>query len=148
MTSNYSPDVVFNAGSPIDVNKLNQLQRNIASVYEQNSSLVATTNATVDTVSGIQKTVRVFPIVHTNTIDITVPAESCAGQDITFAGTSFTATPILVASVSSDINKDTRFWVRATAKSSAGGRIEVCTSNKTQQKVTVNYIAIQMKTIE
>lgn len=148
MTSSYSPDVTFTAGAPIDVNKLNQLQRNISSVYEQNSSLVATANQTVDTVSGIQKTVRVFPVMNIGTIDMFVEGESTAGKDITFEQTNFSSTPILVASISSDMSKDTRLSLRATARSSAGGRIEVVNAAKNSQNVVINYIAVQMKVLD
>ncbi len=55
--TDFNPDVVFNAGAPIDVNKLNQLQRNISSIYENNSSMLNLTNTTV---GGIQKEIRVF----------------------------------------------------------------------------------------
>jgi hypothetical protein len=144
----YDSNVVFSAGSPIDINKLNQLQRNISSIYAQNSSLTATTNQTVDALSGIQKTVKVFPIIHVGTVDITVDGEKTEGKDVNFAGTSFTANPTIVASISSDLGATSRLFVRATTKNSTSGRIEVVNAAKTRQTVSVNYIAVQMKVIE
>lgn len=140
----FNPDVIFNAGAPIDVNKLNQLQRNISSVYEKNSSLVTTTNATI---GNIQKQVRVFPIVEIGTVTVDVEGGRCRTEPITFKNNNFTETPIMVASVSSNITKDSGLTIRATPTSASGGNIEVCSLEKTQ-KVQISYIAVQMKIVE
>ena len=143
MTDNYKP-VVFGAGAPIDVNNLNQLQANIASIYAQNGTLV-TTNQTV---GELEKTVKVFPVIYAGQTTITVDGEKTEGKNITFGNTSFTAVPTIVASISSDLKKDFRLFVRATATSSSGGRIEVVNASKNREEVDINYIAIQMKVIE
>ncbi len=144
----YDSNVTFSAGAPIDVNKLNQLQRNISSIYAQNSSLTTTTNATAGSLGELKTTVKVFPIIHVGTIDITVDGEKTEGKDVDFAGTSFTANPVMVASISSDLSTSSRLFVRATTKNQGGGRIEVVNASKTRQTVSINYIAVQMKIIQ
>jgi hypothetical protein len=137
----YSPDVVFNAGAPIDVNKLNQLQRNIASIYQTNSIV----NTTSNTVAGLEKEVRTFPIIDVGSITISVNEGQCVQKTITFSNKNFTETPQIVASVSSNIKKDSALTVRATSTSTSQATIEVCSNSKYSQDVNVQYIAIQMK---
>jgi hypothetical protein len=141
----YSPDVVFNAGAPIDVNKLNQLQRNITSVYQNNSQLINTTNATV---GNLQKEVRVFPIVDVGSEEFTVKGGECISKVISFTNSNFTEKPIIVASVTSNIKADSKLTVRATTISTSQARIEVCSDSKDLQTPVINYIAIQMKVID
>ena len=142
--SNYSPDVIFNAGAPIDVNKLNQLQRNIADIYKNN----AIVNTTSNTVAGLEKEVRTFPIIDVGFMDFTVDGKSCITKPVTFANKNFTQTPQIVASISSNIKKDSALTIRATATSTSQAQIEVCSNNENLQNVTVNYIAIQMKAFD
>lgn len=137
----YSPDVVFNAGAPIDVNKLNQLQRNIASVYQTNS-IINTTNTTV---GELQTEVRTFPIIDIGSEEFSVKAGECVSKAVTFSNKNFTQNPTIVASVSSNIKKDSNLTVRATALNASQARIEVCSNSKDLQTVTIDYIAVQMK---
>lgn len=139
----YNP-VVFTAGTPIDVNKLNQLQNNIASIYQTNS-IINTTNTTV---GNLQKEVRTFPIIDVGDEDFTVKEGECVSKVVTFANKNFTQNPKVVASISSDIKKDSNLTIRATAISQTQARIEICSNSKDLQKVSVNYIAIQMKAFD
>ena len=140
----YSPDVIFNAGAPIDVNKLNQLQRNIASVY-QNNSIINTTSATV---GNLQKEVRTFPIIDVGSEDFSVKGGECVSKTVTFANKSFTESPSIVASISSNIKIDSNLTVRATTINASQARIEVCSNSKELQQVTVQYVAVQMKKLD
>jgi len=139
----YSPDVVFNAGAPIDVNKLNQLQINIASVYQTNS-IINTTNTKV---GEIDVRVRTLPVIDIGSENFTVPAGQCVAKTITFGNENFSRSPVIVASISSNIKADSNLSVRATVseQSIRQARIEVCSNSKNLQEVTVSYIAVQMK---
>jgi hypothetical protein len=142
----YNPDVIFNAGEPLDVNKLNQIQRNVTSVFQSNYNLSQTTNQTI---GNLQKEVKVFPIVEIGSIVIETAPGACRSDTVPFTNNAFTAAPIIVASIASDINKDSAgLTIRASTSSTAQGRIEVCSSDKLSQKVKINWIAIQMKEIE
>ena len=140
----FNPDVIFNAGAPIDVNKLNQLQRNISSVYEKNSSLLNTTNTTV---GGIQKEIRVFPIVDVGQVELKVNGNS---QQVPFKNTNFTKAPSIVATIASNLDTKTSYSIRATANNATNANIEVVSTNEkaTGQPILVNWIAIEMKTID
>ena len=142
----YNPDVIFNAGEPLDVNKLNQIQRNVTSVFQSNINLSQTTNQSI---GNLQKEVKVFPIVEIGSIVIETAPGACRSDTVTFKNKAFTDVPIIVASIASDINKDSAgLTVRASTSSTTQGRVEVCSTDKLSQKVTINYIAIQMKEIE
>ena len=142
MTTNYNPDVTFAAGAPIDVNQLNQLQRNIESIYTTNSIV----NTTAENVAGLEKEVRTFPIIDVGVIVFdAVPANGCISEPINFTNSNFTEPPKIVASISSNIKKDSALTVRATCSSNSQARIEVCSNNKDPQRVEVQYIAIQMR---
>ena len=142
--SGYSPDVTFAAGAPLDVTKLNQLQRNIVSVFEENKTNINTSNATI---GDLEKTVRVFPIIEVGQIDLNLPAGGCAQETVTFDNQNFSKDQPtrIVASVSSDIKPDYGVVVRAKMIGQFQARLEACTSSKTGLAVTVDYIAIQMK---
>ena len=142
--SEYSPDVNFAAGAPLDITKLNQLQRNIVSVYEENKTNINTSNTTI---GEIDKIVRVFPIIEVGTIELKVPASGCISEVVTFTNQNFAegqATRI-VASLSSDIKADYGLSVRAKMIGRYQARIEACTSGKVPLTVDIDYIAIQMK---
>lgn len=142
----YNPDVIFNAGEPLDVNKLNQIQRNVTSVFQSNYNLSQTTSQTI---GNLQKEVKVFPIVEIGSVEIETTAGSCVEKPVTFKNKAFTDVPIIVASISSNIKKESAgLTIRASASSTTQGRVEICSSDKLSQKVTINYIAIQMKEIE
>lgn len=140
----FNPDVVFNAGAPIDVNKLNQLQRNISSIYENNSSMLNLTNTTV---GGIQKEIRVFPIVDVGQTEVKVNGNSV---QFPFKNTNFTKAPTIVATIASNLSSETSYSVRATSDNERSARVEVVSTNlkATGQTIMVNWIAIEMKTID
>jgi len=143
--TDFNPDVVFNAGAPIDVNKLNQLQRNISSIYENNSSMLNLTNTTV---GGIQKEIRVFPIVDVGQVpDVKVNGNSV---QFSFKNTNFTKPPTIVATIASNLSTETSYSVRATSDNERSARVEVVSTNPkaTGQIIAVNWIAIEMKTID
>ena len=136
----FDSSVKFNAGAPIDVNKLNKLQDNISSIYEQNSISLNTISNNVD---NIQTSIQVVPIIDVGTVNLTVNGNS---KSVTFANKNFTQAPHIVASISSNIRQRTSYSVRATATSATGANIEVVsTTDNTGQSVDVQYIAIELK---
>jgi len=139
----FDSSVKFNAGAPIDVNKLNKLQDNISSIYETNSSLLNTTNTTV---GNIQTAIRVFPIIDKGQQELTVNGNQ---QTFNFANRNFTEAPTIVASLSYNPKKEAIFTVSAISKSTTQFGLEVTSSkDNTGTKVTVSWIAVQMKEIE
>ena len=137
----FNPDVVFSPGAPLDVNKLNQLQANIRSVYDETRSL----NNTTTKVGELETTIKTVPIIAVGQVDVKVNGDSFP---ITFNNTSFDSIPVMVATISSDLKKETfSYSIRATANSTTSGRIEVVSpdTKATNQVLTVNYIAIQMR---
>jgi len=56
----FDSSVKFNTGAPLDVNKLNKLQDNITSVYQQNASAVQTLGSQNTSIAGIQKIFKFF----------------------------------------------------------------------------------------
>ena len=95
----FDSSVKFNAGAPIDVNKLNKLQDNISSIYEQNSISLNTISNNVD---NIQTSIQVVPIIDVGTVNLTVNGNS---KSVTFANKNFTQAPHIVASISSNIKQ-------------------------------------------
>lgn len=137
----FDTDVVFSSGAPLDVNKLNQLQSNIRSVYDDTRSL----NNTTTRVGNLETTIKTVPIIDVGEVTVKVNGDSLP---ITFNNTSFDSTPVMVATIASDLKKETfSYSIRATANSKTSGRIEVISpdAKATGQELKVNYIAIQMR---
>ena len=131
-------NVTFNAGEPIDINKLNQLQSNI-------NELNRKTDLANTTTDNLGKQISVVPIVDCGQEDITVNGGS---NLITFGNKAFTSTPTIVASIAQDIAKETTYTVRARPLSSTSARIEVTSpSTNAVKTITVNWIAIQLREI-
>lgn len=138
----FDSSVKFNAGAPIDVNKLNKLQDNISSIYETNSSLLNTTNTTV---GNIQTAVRVFPIIDKGTQKLIVNGNQ---QVFNFSNPNFTEAPTVVASIAVNPKKEALYTVSAIPKGQRQYALEVTSSkDNTGTTVEVNWIAIQMKEI-
>lgn len=145
MTLEYDPNVIFNAGAPINLDQLRKLQSNIAAVKLESDNKIQ--NATLS-IEGVQKSVKVNPVIFAKTV--TIDINSNVGQQNTdFGGTDFTETPIMVASVATNTKPSDGVTLRATATSKTGGQIEVFTETKsTLKQVRVNLIAVQMKQVE
>jgi len=142
----FDSSVKFNTGAPLDVNKLNKLQDNITSVYQQNASAVQTLGSQNTSIAGIQKNIQVFPVIDKGTQEVEVNA----GQKVfPFANINFTEAPIVVASLNYNQDKEVWFTISAAAKSTTQFFIEATGAAKQNgKKVSVNWIAVQMKTIQ
>ena len=131
--------VTFSPGAPLDANKLNQLQNNISSLYQDTKNL----NTTTVKVGDVEKTVKAIMIVDAGQKTVIVNGQTSI---VDFTNKTFDQNPIIVASISSDLKPKTVFSVRANSISAQQARIEVTSPDeKASGPVTVNYIAIQMK---
>ncbi len=135
----FDTNVVFSPGAPLDVNKLNQLQANIRSVYDETRSL----NTTTEKVGGLEKTVKTIPIVDVGTVTVKVNGNT---TPVIFNNTGFDANPVIVATIQDDLKPNTSYSIRAKTTSLRGANIEVTsTDTSANETINVNYIAIQMK---
>jgi hypothetical protein len=136
--------VVFNSGEPIDINKLNQLQANLNILYTDNASLKQTSTQTVSSLEGLTKDIEVVPILAAGMVICKVNGNS---QTVEFNSSSFSATPYLVATISSNIASGANYSVRATADNETQGRVEVVSTDTklNNQEIRLNWIALQMK---
>lgn len=135
----FDTNVVFSPGAPLDVNKLNQLQANIRSVYDETRSL----NTTTEKVGGLEKTVKTIPIVDVGIVTVKVNGNT---TPVIFNNTGFDANPVIVATIQDDLKPNTSYSIRAKTTSLRGANIEVTsTDTSANETINVNYIAIQMK---
>ena len=131
--------VTFTEGEPLDANKLNELQTNIATIYGQSAVL---TNSLTN--SQNQATV---PIMDGGSYTFTNGTGSNAWADSTAIqfSAAFSGDPIFVVSVVSDAS-----GIVTTARgniSSGRGFIHVATNKPTTAPIVVNWIAFQNKTL-
>jgi nitrate/nitrite-specific signal transduction histidine kinase len=138
--------VVFNAGEPIDTNKLNQLQANLNILYTDNAALKQTSNQTVSGLEGITKQIPVIPVIDTGRVNCKINGNS---EIVHFSNASFSVTPNLIATISSNLDTTTSYSIRATAESTTQGRIEVVSTDtkKNNDPILVSWIAVQMKEV-
>ena len=141
----YDPSVIFSAGLPIDVNSLNKLQSNIASVKTDSEKGIQSATLNIE---GVQRNVKVSPVVFASSVMLKI-TNNRGFQAIDFSGSNFTATPILVASVETNTNPADLVTLRATARSKTDGVIEVFTASASKlTEIRVNFIAVQMQPLE
>ena len=141
----YSPNVVFDAGAPLDIAKLNRLQSNIAAVKIETDSRISNATQTID---GVQRNVRVSPVVYAGNVKVSI-SNNRGYSAVDFSGSNFTEIPTFVASLATNTKSEDQVVLRATATSKTGGEIEVFSGTKSVLKeVVVNFIAVQMKNID
>lgn len=139
--TDYKP-VVFNAGSPIDVNLLNRLQDNITSIKTSTDANIQ--NATL-TVNNVQKNVKVVPVVYAGSVAVKI-TNNRGYQQVDFSGSNFVNTPVVVASVETNTKPADQVTLRATATSKSGGEIEVFTADKSKlTEIKISFIAVEMR---
>jgi len=138
----FDADVVFSSGAPLDVNKLNQLQANIRSVYDETRSL----NTTVTTIQGIQKTTPAIPIIEVGTVPVKINGNTTAVTLENEGFSSSTKLPTVVATISDDLKPNTSYSIRAKATEAKRIIIEVTSTDASAsgKEINVNWIAIQM----
>lgn len=129
--------VVFNEGEPLDPDKLNKLQTNIANTYQTSSTLY---NATV----GSQTTAYV-PVMNNGYV-IFEKLEANKVSKLAFdPGTMFTSTPYIVAGLRSNLSDGEQLSVSVI---NLTGKPEICAiSSKARTNVRVEWIALQKKEI-
>lgn len=129
--------VVFNEGEPLDPDKLNKLQTNIANTYQTSSTLY---NATVGS-----QTVAYVPIINNgHLIFPKLEANKVAGLPFD-PGTMFTTTPYVVATVRSQISDGEQISVSVI---NVSNKPEIrLISSKARTDVRVEWIAMQKKEI-
>ena len=129
--------VTFNEGEPLDVTKLNNLRLNITETY---ATAAALQNATLDGKS--------IPLIDSGTIQITTKLGKTDGVNLPISP-SFSGTPMFILSIGGgSIPKDAQITLgiqngTSTTRSPQAYAI----SNKADLNITVNYIAIQKKSI-
>ena len=129
--------VVFNEGEPLDPDKLNKLQTNIANTYQTSSTL---DNATVGS-----QTQAYVPVMNCGYL---IFPKLTANKKVPLAfdpGTMFTGTPFVVAGVRSnfgDAEQITVSVINLTSKPEI-----VCMSTKDRTDVRVEWIAMEKRTI-
>lgn len=138
----FDSDVVFSPGAPLDVNKLNQLQANIRSVYDETRSL----NTTITTIGNIQKTTPAVPVIEVGTATVKINGNTTA---VSLENEGFSSTaklPTVVATILDDLKPNVSYSIRAKATNAKRIIIEVTSTDKTvdKQEINVNYTAIQM----
>jgi hypothetical protein len=129
--------VVFNEGEPLDPDKLNKLQTNIANTYQTSSTLY---NATVG-----NQTMAYVPVMN-NGFVLFEKLEANKVAKLSFdPGTMFTSTPYVVAALRSNLSDGEQLSVSVI---NLTGKPEICAiSNKARTNVRVEWIAMQKKEI-
>jgi len=130
--------IVFNEGEPLDPNKLNQLQTNLADIYKTSNSLY---NATVNDQGS-----ATVPVIHFGKIDSPKLVANVTTQ--------------MVLPIPSAFNPDSDIYVIASVAQSVGGKIisvyarkdvgrclAFIISNKDQDPVSISYLMVQQKSV-
>lgn len=142
MANNTIQTVTFAEGAPLDPNDLNTLQSNITNTF-------ATSNLLYNATQGSQGSV--VPIVYANSIKFS-STDWTAGQvrtskSIAFPSSFDTSKPItIVASVAQALEKDKGITVASYVENGLG-IVEVLTEAALKTTITINYIAIQLKSV-
>ena len=129
--------VVFNEGEPLDPDKLNKLQTNIANTYQTSSTLY---NATV----GAQ-TQAYVPVMNCGYLEFPKLTANKVARLSFDPGTMFTGTPFVVASVRSNFEDAEQITVSVVALTSKPEIL--CMSTKNRTNVRVEWIAMEKRTI-
>lgn len=130
--------VVFNEGEPLDPDKLNKLQTNIANTYQTSSTLY---NATVG-----NQTVAYVPIMNCGSLEFDLTANVAAKKSFD-PGTMFTndPPPHVVATINGVISDKEQISLSVVG---VGTKPEIYViSTKARKGVRVDWIAIQKKEI-
>ncbi len=129
--------VVFNEGEPLDPDKLNKLQTNIANTYQTSSTLY---NATVG-----QQSQPYVPVLDSGywTFE-NLKAGKRASTKLTF-NTAFSGIPHVIAGIRSDLRDGEQISVSVI--NLTGNPEIVCISNKDKASCRVEWIAMEKKTI-
>jgi hypothetical protein len=129
--------VIFNEGEPLDPDKLNKLQTNIANTYQTSSTLY---NATVG-----NQTQAYVPVMNCNYVIFEKLTANKVSRLPFDPGSMFTGTPFVVAGVRSnfgDAEQITVSVVNLTSKPEI-----LCMSTKDHTNVRVEWIAMEKKTV-
>jgi len=130
--------IVFNEGEPLDPNKLNQLQTNLADIYKTSNSLY---NATVNDQGS-----AAVPIVHFGSVN-SGPLTANKSSTVTVSPPSSfdnTKDAFIIASVGQHIGSSI---ISVYAQKTSDKYNIYVVSNVTRESVLINYLMIQQKTV-
>jgi hypothetical protein len=126
--------VTFNEGEPLDVTKLNNLRLNITETYATASALQ---NATLDGKS--------IPVIDSGTVIVKTKVGKSDPVNLPI-NPNFSGTPMFVISIGGgSIPKDAQITLGIQNGTSAPQAYAI--SNKADLNITVNYIAVEKKSI-
>ena len=130
--------IIFNEGEPLDPNKLNQLQTNLAEIYKTSNSLY---NATVNDQGSASVPLVYFGKVTTGSltanraVTVTLPFPSTFNID---------QETFVIASVAQSVGNDI---ISVSARKDASQYVAFVVSNTTRSGVALSYLMVQQKTI-
>lgn len=130
--------IIFNEGEPLDPNKLNQLQTNLAEIYKTSNSLY---NATVNDQGSASVPLVYFGRVTTGSltanraVTVTLPFPSTFNID---------QETFVIASVAQSVGNDI---ISVSARKDASQYVAFVVSNTTRSGVALSYLMVQQKTI-
>lgn len=130
--------IIFNEGEPLDPNKLNQLQTNLAEIYKTSNSLY---NATVNDQGSASVPLVYFGRVTTGSltanraVTVTLPFPSTFNID---------QETFVIASVAQSVGNDI---ISVSARKDASQYVAFVVSNTTRSGIALSYLMVQQKTI-
>ena len=125
--------VTFNEGEPLDVTKLNNLRLNITNTYATASSLQ---NATLDGKS--------IPVIDSGTVQVKTKVGKSDPVNLPI-NPNFSGTPMFIVSIGGGSTSGAQITLAIQNAASAPQVYAI--SNKADLNITVNYIAIEKKSI-
>lgn len=135
MASVFKPKT-FTPGNPITSTDLNDLQNNIQSVYDEQTSLTNTSKSITGQIVKIKNAIDNGTVTIKNLTVNTGKAES-----FKFA-TNFTTTPTVVVSIAEDLKAKEDVDLAAYAENAVDFKVWVRSSSSDRKEIKINYIAI------
>jgi hypothetical protein len=125
--------VTFNEGEPLDVTKLNNLRLNITNTYATASSLQ---NATLDGKS--------IPVIDSGTVQVKTKVGKSDPVNLPI-NPNFSGTPMFIVSIGGGSTSGAQITLAIQNAASAPQVYAI--SNKADLAITVNYLAVEKKSI-
>lgn len=129
--------VVFNEGEPLDPDKLNKLQTNVANAYQ--------TSATLYNATAGQQTQPYIPIMNSGTFTFKELKAGKRKAEPFSPGNMFEGIPHVVVGIRTDIRDGEQISVSAI--NLTGSPHLVCISNKDKASLQVEWIAMEKRII-
>lgn len=136
MASVFKPKT-FTPGNPITSTDLNDLQNNIQSVYDEQTSLTNTSKS----ITG--QIVKIKNAIDNGTVTIKNLTADTKGKTEPFKfATNFTTTPTVVVSIAEELQPKEDLDLAAYAENAVDFKVWVRSSSSTRKEIKINYIAI------